>query len=113
MGVDRPARFWASDRDVIRRLHGLGAIDADIGKGLQARNERRRHGVRTIVERFLKVYPTLDSIQATIAIDTIHMLTSFETFDALAGGTRSLDEVVAIVRRHAQHAIGFVDRISS
>jgi AcrR family transcriptional regulator len=107
------ARFWASDRDVIRRLHGLGAIDADIGKGLRARNERRRHGVRTIVERFLKVYPTLDSIQATIAIDTIHMLTSFETFDALAGSTRSLDEVVAIVRRHAHQAIGFVDRITS
>ena len=107
------AQFWASDRDVIRRLHGLGAIDADIGKGLQARNERRRQGVRTIVERYLRVYPTLTSIQEPIAIDTIHMLTSFETFDALAGGTRSLDEVVAIVRRHAQHAIGFVDRISS
>src|SRR5882762_642643 len=98
------AQFWASDRDVIRRLHGLGAIDADIGKGLRARNERRRQGVRTIVERYLRVYATLSSIQEPIAIDTIHMLTSFETFDALAGSTRSLDEVVAIVRRHAHQA---------
>ena len=104
------ARFWASDRDVIRRLHGLGAIDPEIGKGLRARNERRRHGVRTIVERYLRVYPTLTSIQELIAIDTIHMLTSFETFDALAGSTRSLDEVAAIVRRHAHSAIGFAQR---
>src|SRR4030081_3384588 len=105
------ARFWASDRDVIRRLHGLGAIDSDIGKGLQARNERRRQGVRTIVERYLRVYPTLTSIQEPIATDTIHMLTSFETFDALGGSTRSLEEVVAIVRSHAYQAIGFIDRI--
>lgn len=26
------AEFWASDRDVIRRLHGLGAIDSEIGR---------------------------------------------------------------------------------
>jgi AcrR family transcriptional regulator len=104
------AQFWASDRDVIRRLHGLGAIDADIGKGLRARNERRRQGVRTIVERYLRVFPTLTPIQEPTAIDTIHMLTSFETFDALAGSTRSLEEVVAIVRRHAYQAIGFAQR---
>ena len=101
-------RFWASDRDVIRRLHALGTIDPEIGKGLQARNERRRQGVRTIVERYSKAYRTLTSIQKPIAIDTIHMLTSFETFDTLSGSPRSLDEVVAIVRRHVYHAIRFV-----
>ena len=102
------ARFWASDRNVIRRLHGLGAIDPEIGRGLQARNERRRHGVRTIMERYSRVNPGLTSIREPIVIDTIHMLTSFETFDALAGSARSLDEVVAIVRRHVYQAIGFV-----
>lgn len=101
------ARFWASDRDVIRRLHGLGAIDPEIGKGLQARYERRRQGVRTIMERYSRVNPGLTSIREPIVIDTIHMLTSFETFDALAGSTRGLDEVVAIVRGHVYHAIGF------
>jgi AcrR family transcriptional regulator len=99
-------RFWASDRDVIRRLHALGTIDPEIGKGLQARNERRRQGVRTIVERYSNVYRTLTSVQKPIAIDTIHMLTSFETFDALAGNVRSMDEVTAIVREHINHAIG-------
>jgi AcrR family transcriptional regulator len=100
-------RFWASDRDVIRRLHALGTIDPEIGKGLQARNERRRQGVRTIVERYSKAYRTLTSIQKPIAIDTIHMLTSFETFDTLSGNARTMDEATAIVREHAYHAIGF------
>jgi AcrR family transcriptional regulator len=102
-------QFWASDRNVIRRLHALGTIDPDIGEGLQARNERRRQGVRTIVERYSKIYRTLTSIQKPIAIDTIHMLTSFETFDSLSGNARSMDEVTAIVRKHAHHAIGFVE----
>ena len=99
------ANFWASDRNVIRRLHGLGTIDPDIGKGLEARNERRRQGVRTIVERYSRFYPNLVPTQKTIAIDTIHMLTSFETFDALAGRSRSLDDVVGTVERHAHHAL--------
>jgi AcrR family transcriptional regulator len=102
-------QFWASDRNVIRRLHALGTIDPDIGEGLQARNEHRRQGVRTIVERYSKIYRTLTSIQKPIAIDTIHMLTSFETFDSLSGNARSMDEVTAIVRKHAHHAIGFVE----
>src|SRR3982074_3896857 len=46
------ARFWASDRDVIRRLHGLGAIDPEIAQSLRARNERRAQGLRVIVNRY-------------------------------------------------------------
>src|SRR3979490_3238049 len=35
------ARFWASDRDVIRRLHGLAAIDPEIEQLLRARHAPR------------------------------------------------------------------------
>jgi len=103
-------RFWASDRGVIRRLHALGMIDPEMGKGLQARNERRRQGVRTIVERYSNVYRTLTSIQEPIAVDAIHMLTSFETFDALAGSSRTLDDVMTIIQEHVDHAIGQVGK---
>jgi hypothetical protein len=104
------AKFWVSDRPVIRRLHALGAIDAEIGKGLRARNERRRRGLLVIVERYGKVYPPLTSLQLPIAIDTLHMLTSFETFDALTASDRSLQDVVEIIRNMAHHAIGFTPR---
>jgi AcrR family transcriptional regulator len=104
------ARFWASDREVIRRLHALGAIDAEIGQSLRARNERRRNGLLVIVASYCDEYPPLTSLQLPIAIDTLHMLTSFETFDALADSGRAFDEVAEIIRKMANHAIGFTPR---
>jgi AcrR family transcriptional regulator len=104
------AEFWDSDRNVIRRLHALAAIDAQIALGIHARNERRRNGLRVIVERYCRSYPPLTALQVPVAVDTLHMLTSFETFDALAGSGRSLEEVVGIIRKMAYHAIGFVPR---
>jgi hypothetical protein len=95
---------------VIRRLHALGAIDAEIGKGLRARNERRRNGLLVIVEGYCTEYPPLTSLQLPIAIDTLHMLTSFETFDALAVSGRTFEGVVEIIRKMAHHAIGFTPK---
>lgn len=105
------AGFWDSDRNVIRRLHALAAIDAEIERGLYARNERRRNGLRVIVERYCRVYPPLTALQKLVAIDTLHMLTSFETFDALAGRGRRFEDVVEIIRKMAYHAIGFTPRL--
>ena len=104
------AEFWASDRNVIRRLHALAAIDAQIAQGIHARNERRRRGLRVIVDRYCSSYPPLTALQVPVAIDTLHMLTSFETFDALAGSGRAFEEVVDIVRKMAYHAIGFTPK---
>jgi AcrR family transcriptional regulator len=100
------AGFWSSDRAVIRRLHALGAIDAEIGKGLLERNERRRNGLRVILERYGRVYRMFTPVQEPIAIDTLHMLTSFETYDALAGSTRSAEEVVEIIIKLVDQVIG-------
>ncbi len=102
--------FWHSDRNLIRRLHGLGAIDSEIGTGLRARNERRRNGLRVIVERYEHLYRRMSPIQEPIAIDTLHMLTSFETFDALALPGRSLEDVAQIIRKLAHHAIGYIPK---
>ena len=102
--------FWNSDRDLIRRLHGLGAIDSEIGEGLRARNERRRNGVRVIVEHYERMYLTLPPVQKPVAIDTLQMLTSFETFDALAMSGRSLEDVMPILKKLAHHAIGYTPR---
>src|ERR1700704_3189661 len=104
------AEFWASDRNVIRRLHALAAIDAEIADGLHARNERRRNGLSVIIERYCRSYPSLTALQVPVAIDTLHMLTSFETFDVLSGSGRALEEVVEIIRKMAYQAIGFTPR---
>jgi AcrR family transcriptional regulator len=103
-------QFWQSDRDLIRRLHGLGAVDAEIGQGLRARNERRKNGLRVIVERYENSYRPLTPIQKPIAIDTLHVLTSFETFDALAVPGRSLEDVIGITTKLAHHAIAYIPK---
>lgn len=107
------AHFWASDREIIRRLHGLGTIDPEVEKGIRARNERRRQGLRVIIGRYWKANGSPKSIQEPEAVDTLHMLTSFETFDTLTGGGRSLEEVVTIIRRQAHYAIGIIEKTSA
>lgn len=104
------ARFWDSDRRVIGRLHALGAIDAEIGQGLRARNERRRNGLMVIVERYCNMYPPLTSRELPVAIDTLYMLTSFETFDALSQNKRSMEDVVDVLRKMVHLAIRFTPR---
>lgn len=103
-------RFWHSDRDLIRRLHGLGALDSEIGLGLRARNERRRNGLKVIVERYENSYRSLTPIERPIAIDTLHMLTSFETFDALAVPGRSLEDLAKIIQKLAYQALGYIPK---
>ena len=102
--------FWQSDRDLIRRLHGLGAIDAEIGQGLRARNDRRRNGLKVIVDRYQRSYLPLTPLEEPKAIDTLHMLTSFETFDALAVPGRRLEEVIGIIQKLAHHALSYIPR---
>lgn len=102
--------FWQSDRELIRRLHGVGAIDSEIGQGLHARNERRRNGLRVIVDRYEHSYLQLSPLEKPVAIDTLQMLTSFETFDALAVPGRSLEQVSGIIQKLAYRAIGYLPK---
>lgn len=102
--------FWQSDRDVTRRLHGLGAIDSEIARGLRARNERRRNGVTVIVERYERSYLPLTPLERPTAIDTLHMLTSFETYDALAMPGRSSEELFHTIQKLAYAAIRYIPK---
>ena len=95
------SRFWDADRLVTRRLRALAALDPDFEQVIRARDERRRRGVRVIAQRLIEqqaIPPTtfLDQI-----VDILFTLSSFETFDTLAGPTRSLQEVAPLVCRLA------------
>ena len=104
------AHFWASDRLIIRRLHGLAVLDPEIEDGERARNERRRDALRTAVGRVAEQHgrPTAES-RAEV-IDILHTLTSFETFDILAGVTRGIEEVTPQIARLARTIIGLESR---
>jgi AcrR family transcriptional regulator len=76
--------FWARNRLLLRRVHGIGAIDPEFGAVIEARNRRRLTAATRIVSR-MGVRKQVEQRAATLAA-----LTSFEFFDALA--ERSLDE---------------------
>src|SRR6266699_498960 len=99
------SRFWEADRLVTRRLRGLAALDSDFEQVIRARDERRRKGLRVIVERIAQKHghPAPEAIDETINI--LYTLISFECFDLLAGPTRSIQEVTPIVHRLAHAAL--------
>ena len=95
------AHFWASDRVVLRRLRGMAALDPELDEVLLARNEGRRNGLRAIVGRLPKEKRrTTRSVDDTI--DLLHTLISFESFDVLAGKTRTPEDVAPIIQRAAR-----------
>jgi AcrR family transcriptional regulator len=104
------AHFWTVDRIIIRRLQGIAVLDLEIERGEIARNERRRQGLRVVVERVAAQYgtPSSDVLDETVAI--LHTLTSFATFDNLAGTEGTPVEVVSIVQRLCRAALSVTDR---
>jgi AcrR family transcriptional regulator len=91
------AGFWAADRTVMRRLRALAALDADVGAVIAARDQRRREGLMVLVSRL----PGSAGPAAEQAAQMLYALTSFETFDALAGPDRDLADALPLVTRLA------------
>src|SRR5438876_6232952 len=82
-------RFWDTDRLVTRRLRALAALDPDFEQVIQARDERRRQGLRVLVGRIAQQSGRLPPERVDEVVDILYMLLSFESFDTLAGPTRS------------------------
>jgi hypothetical protein len=99
-------RFWSSGRLVIRRLHGQGVIDPALGEALREREERRREGLRVLVQRIAEKEGRPKAAAVDDVVDTLFTLTSFETFDSLARGKRRSADVTALVQRLALAAVG-------
>jgi AcrR family transcriptional regulator len=95
-------RFWAKNRVVIRRVHGIGAIDPEFGTVIEARNQRRLMAATRIVERSGRGGSEAKQHAAMLAA-----LTSFEFFDALVESCGSEADAEAMVLRLAQNALAF------
>lgn len=85
--------FWSKDRLLLRRIHGIAAIDPEFASTLAARNRRRwLAGARVIKRLGLKEE----------AVTRLYALTSFEFFDVLAevnGEKGAAEVVVDMVRK--------------
>jgi AcrR family transcriptional regulator len=87
--------FWAKNRLLIRRVHGIGAIDPEFGVVIDARNRRRLMAASRIVQR-------MSGDDGAQKAAMLAALTSFEFFDALAESSGSEDEALAMVLRMAR-----------
>jgi AcrR family transcriptional regulator len=96
------ASFWHAERIVIRRIRSLTVLDTDFEQAVRARDERRREGLRSIVDRIAERYGKPAPAAREEIVGLLHTLTSFETFDHLAGASRSPEEVVPLVCQLAQ-----------
>jgi AcrR family transcriptional regulator len=90
--------FWASDPVALRRLRAMSALDPEIAKGIRSRDARRPHIAREILKRAAGKTKQ-PSAHLRIAADAVGMLTSFESYDALAGAGQTENEIVSTLTR--------------
>ena len=88
--------FWTKDRLLIRRIHGIAAIDPEFGEAVAARNKRRQIAASRIIDRLSKREGAREDEQAQRTA-TLYALTSFEFFDALAESIGSTTTAASLV----------------
>jgi len=99
-------RFWTAYRPIHRRLAALAALDPGLERTLRARQEWRRQGLRTLVPRVRARYGAPPAHGQDEVIDLLFTLTSFQTFDMLAGPRHTPTDVAALVLRAARAVLG-------
>lgn len=91
------ADFYDTDRVVIRRLNALAGLDPEVAHSLGKRVAWRRHGAHALLGRIAVGHAAL-AVDLDEAADVLMMLTSFETFDQLAG-SRAIADIAPTVQR--------------
>jgi AcrR family transcriptional regulator len=96
--------FWAKDRLLMRRIHGIAAIDPEFGAVVEARNKRRMFAATRVIEMLNQRSRTANGGKdARIAV--LHALTSFEFFDAFAESCGSIDEAARLLPEMIERAL--------
>lgn len=108
--VDVFTGFWKKDRLLLKRIHGIAAIDPEFGRAVDARNQRRHGIAKRVIERLAAVRPALSADEKARKVASLVALTSFEFFDALAESCGSAEQaagwLLPIVRRALSRDVG-------
>jgi hypothetical protein len=98
--------FWGKDRLLLKRIHGIAAIDPEFGKAVEARNQRRKMGATRVVELLCRGAPGVDGDEKSRRISMLVALTSFEFFDSLAESSGSTESAAAGVGSIVKKVMG-------
>jgi AcrR family transcriptional regulator len=102
--------FWAKDRLLIRRIHGIAAIDPEFEAALETRNQRRRGAATRVIDLLDRrsIGSAMRERQHRIA--SLYALTSFEFFNALAESCDDANDAADIVLRLVRKAFSGAPR---
>jgi AcrR family transcriptional regulator len=98
-------RFWETDGPVRRGLGALAVLDPETAAVLEGRSGRRRHGLQVLLGRMAKQSGRPRPKELEDAVDLLYMLTSFHTYDSLAGPKRNVERVTAMIRELARRVL--------
>jgi AcrR family transcriptional regulator len=91
------ASFFNSEREVMRKLNGLSVLDPVFSE--VSREYRRQNAAHEVLQRLKRQTGKPDAKSLRQAEDIFVTLTSFDTFDRLATGRRSVRQVARMVCR--------------
>lgn len=103
--VDVFCGFWSKDRLLIRRIHGIAAIDPEFATAVEARNRRRQGAAARIVSLLDRASAGHTAENQSDRTNTLWALTSFEFFDALAEASGSIDEAKRLLHAQVSKAV--------
>jgi AcrR family transcriptional regulator len=92
-------RFWANDRLILRRLHGLAVIDTEIEAGMRLRDQMRTEHVRGILHRIAVDYGWSAELSVDEATSFIATLINFDQYDQLAPPESSPETTIDLLQR--------------
>jgi len=99
------AGFWSTDRLLIRRIHGIAAIDPEFGAVVEARNLRRKGAAERVVGLLARGKDEVSHEDRLRHSAALYALTSFEFFDVLADACGSTDEAALLLQQLVQKAL--------
>lgn len=81
--VEQTCRFWHAERDVLRPLFGLAAVDQEVAATLAEREQWRRDQWEQLLDRLVEEAPTVNRFHRPNLLAGVVAVTSFPTYDAL------------------------------
>lgn len=99
-------RFWASDRNVLRRLRAMAIVFPRTAAGPRDRDAWRREAIERLLAKALTGSGGPERLPRKDLVDLLTGLTSFETFDALCSAGRTPETVEKLIAEAALALVG-------
>jgi AcrR family transcriptional regulator len=96
--------FWYFNSKMLGQIIGASVADPLLERGILARNERRRKGFATLLNRIAGADKIPPETRAEV-VDTLFVLTSHGVFAGLAADGRSVETVCRLVQDLALHTL--------